>query len=100
MRERDWSATDLRRHLKAPSGKPLAGGIVDRLLYGDTKAPIGLAAQLEELLGVPAASWARSPTRQFVLAAASRIRSRTKVRTRKAPRKTAKRPSGRSRVRT
>lgn len=73
LREREWTATDLRAMVKARDGEPVGGGTVDRWLYGDQLPGPLFTAQIETLLGVPAGAWGRRPTRRFVLEAARRV---------------------------
>jgi hypothetical protein len=87
LRERDWTVTDLRDRMLGPSGEPLAEGVVNRLLYGDTYPTIHSAVQIEDLLGVPPRAWVQTPARPFVLEAAKHA---AKMSARNAPRKLRK----------
>lgn len=69
-----WTPTDLQRRLKGPSGKPLGGGVVNRWLYGDMLPSIPSGAQIQALLDVPLASWARGPAAPFVPPAARKAK--------------------------
>jgi hypothetical protein len=76
LREREWTATDLRARLRGRGEGPPGGGVIDRIMYGDSLPGVSLAAQLEALLKVPAATWARAPSRRFVLDAVKRAEAK------------------------
>ncbi len=100
LTERGWTASDLRERMTGPSGSLLGVGVVDRVLYGDSLPSLPSASQIETLLGVPMAAWARSPSRRFVLPAAKRHAA--KMTTSTGARKTVRassvaRPAGRAR---
>jgi hypothetical protein len=50
-----------QRLIGVRSGKPLAGGVLDRILSGHLPCPIAHILRMEHDLGVPAALWARLP---------------------------------------
>jgi len=73
LRARGWSVADLRARMVGPrSGEPMAGGVLDPVLYGDRLPSFALAGQLAAALGVPVEAWARKPARRFVLEASKR----------------------------
>lgn len=67
-----WGVNDLRLRMRTKGGEPLAGGVIDRPLYGDGEIGLRFAIQLEKLLGVPARAWLKRPCRAFTLEALRR----------------------------
>lgn len=47
------------------AGSEPGQGVVDRVLYGDSKASVSCALQLRDLLGVPVEAWVQKATRAF-----------------------------------